>query len=212
MSKAEGGLVNKSIFTVQQHYHKQEKTILNGIDSMILNLLSSHNHVGDGKFFTPPLLPSPYPPCLVLSHIHLWRHQGAQEFTWSHNVKGNPWPHRLWILSLFILSALVFVVSWQNREILGWFYWLFCRHNILSLNHSLFHEISEKNRDFEQAAGVSDVQGWLVDRRWSSWFWLSPPPAPPGPSSGQLSGRRLRCEELPVSRAGPENHHRHYQT
>ena len=39
MSEAEGGLVNKSIFTVQQHYHKQETTILNDIDSMILNLL-----------------------------------------------------------------------------------------------------------------------------------------------------------------------------
>ena len=54
MSEAEGGLVNKSIFTVQQHYHKQETTILNDMDSMILNLLSLHNHVGDGKFFTPP--------------------------------------------------------------------------------------------------------------------------------------------------------------
>ena len=54
MSEADGGLVNKSIFTVQQHYHKQETTILNDIDSMILNLLSLHNHVGDGKFFTPP--------------------------------------------------------------------------------------------------------------------------------------------------------------
>ena len=61
MSEAEGGLVNKSIFTVQQHYHKQETTILNDMDSMILNLLSLHNHVGDGKFFTPPLEPS-YPP------------------------------------------------------------------------------------------------------------------------------------------------------
>ena len=38
MSDAEGGLVNKSIFTVQQHYHKQETTILNDIDSMILKL------------------------------------------------------------------------------------------------------------------------------------------------------------------------------
>ena len=57
MSEAEGGLVNKSIFTVQQHYHKQETTILNDIDSMILNLLSLHNHVGDGKFFTPPWSP-----------------------------------------------------------------------------------------------------------------------------------------------------------
>ena len=46
--------MNKSIFTVQQHYHKQETTILNDMDSMILNLLSLHNHVGDGKFFTPP--------------------------------------------------------------------------------------------------------------------------------------------------------------
>ena len=46
--------MNKSIFTVQQHYHKQETTILNDIDSMILILLSLHNHVGDGKFFTPP--------------------------------------------------------------------------------------------------------------------------------------------------------------
>ena len=54
MSEAEGGLVNKSIFTVQQHYHKQETTILNDMDSMILNLLYLHNHVGDGKFFTPP--------------------------------------------------------------------------------------------------------------------------------------------------------------
>ena len=54
MSEAEGGLVNKSL-TVQQHYHKQETTILNDIDSMILNLLSLHNHVGVGKFFTPPL-------------------------------------------------------------------------------------------------------------------------------------------------------------
>ena len=54
MYESEGGLVNKSIFTVQQHYHKQETTILNDIDSMILNLLSLHNHVGDGKFFTPP--------------------------------------------------------------------------------------------------------------------------------------------------------------
>ena len=60
MSEAEGGLVNKSL-TVQQHYHKQETTILNDIDSMILNLLSLHNHVGGGKFFTPPLEPS-YPP------------------------------------------------------------------------------------------------------------------------------------------------------
>ena len=33
MSEAEGGLVNKSIFTVQQHYHKQETTILNDMDS-----------------------------------------------------------------------------------------------------------------------------------------------------------------------------------
>ena len=49
--------MNKSIFTVQQHYHKQETTILNDIDSMILNLLSLHNHVGDGKFFTPPWSP-----------------------------------------------------------------------------------------------------------------------------------------------------------
>ena len=57
MSEAEGGLVNKSIFTVQQHYHKQETTILNDMDSMILNLLSLHNHVGDGKFFTPPWSP-----------------------------------------------------------------------------------------------------------------------------------------------------------
>ena len=57
MSEAEGGLVNKSIFTVQQHYHKQETTILNDIDSMILNLLSLHNHVGDGKFYTPPWSP-----------------------------------------------------------------------------------------------------------------------------------------------------------
>ena len=57
MSEAEGGLVNKSIFTVQQHYHKQETTILNDIDSMILNLLSLHNHVGGGKFFTPPWSP-----------------------------------------------------------------------------------------------------------------------------------------------------------
>ena len=82
MSEAEGGLVNKSIFTVQQHYHKQETTILNDMDSMILNLLSLHNHVGDGKFFTPPwslvtplsetqggvtcLLPPPFlRPCLV---------------------------------------------------------------------------------------------------------------------------------------------------
>ena len=61
MSEAEGGLVNKSIFTVQQHYHKQETTILNDMDSMILNLLSSHNHVGDGKFFTPPWSPVPPP-------------------------------------------------------------------------------------------------------------------------------------------------------
>ena len=81
MSEAEGGLVNKSIFTVQQHYHKQETTILNDMDSMILNLLSLHNHVGDGKFFTPPwslvtplsgtqggvtcLLPPPLPTPLV---------------------------------------------------------------------------------------------------------------------------------------------------
>ena len=57
MSEAEGGLVNKSIFTVQQHYHKQETTILNDIDSMILNLLSLHNHVGGGNFFTPPWSP-----------------------------------------------------------------------------------------------------------------------------------------------------------
>ena len=65
MSEAEGGLVNKSIFTVQQHYHKQETTILNDMDSMILNLLSLHNHVGDGKFFTPPpgaQLPPPQGP------------------------------------------------------------------------------------------------------------------------------------------------------
>ena len=80
MSEAEGGLVNKSIFTVQQHYHKQETTILNDIDSMILNLSSLHNHVGDGKFFTPPgaqlppplrdsgggLLPPPLPTPLMI--------------------------------------------------------------------------------------------------------------------------------------------------
>ena len=53
--------MNKSIFTVQQHYHKQETTILNDIDSMILNLLSLHNHVGDGKFFTPPGAQLPLP-------------------------------------------------------------------------------------------------------------------------------------------------------
>ena len=62
MSESEGGLVNKSIFTVKQHYHKQETTILNDKDSMILNLLSLHNHVGNGKFFTPPWSPVTPPP------------------------------------------------------------------------------------------------------------------------------------------------------
>ena len=57
MSEGEGGLVNKSIFTVQQNYHKQETTVLNDIDSILIGVFrvgqkaATHPPKGSHPFF-----------------------------------------------------------------------------------------------------------------------------------------------------------------